>query len=551
MSSTIETLPPAAKRPGWWLDALLVLVLFLCAVPVRYGHTQGDLWQDEAEYALASVHSFTDHRWDRSNVAGDPERLVRLRHFHAPMTAYALRLAQIGNKDDRVLRIPFVLAGSLVVCLVYLCGLMLYAGRRDISLTCAAIVLVTPLQIRAGSHAIPWALISLGLMGVLYTLLGYVRTGKTGWLIGTCGMMGWLFCTSESFFPIGLAVAFSLPFVIGPDVKTATGRRALLRALGVGAGLFAVIVFVFWPAGVVGGAWRNIQHYAHISEASVSAQVGGVMRSPVPKWAYLYWYSHDYRPYFALYLLGAATLLVQIGRRKLSRGAGVLLVLTIVEVIVAHTAIQLGPQYLAHCLPLLTLMTGFCFLFFLTLSDVRIPANVARLVPGAGMVSMAVLVAYLAHWQVRPELRVTDEEASVSRWPDASRFLAACWQADDRLLIGPQPTVVPRWYLLHVRGLPATETQIGEMPQGRTRTGGLLRMAKGAIHYVIVNSTFEGDPAIDPVVHKMLTTWPVVYRSRERDDALPRLVIYERPPGVDVAHPLPIPNPVLNPIPKG
>ena len=539
MSDTSEILSSEAKRPRRWLDALIVFVLFLCAVPVRYAHTQGDLWQDEAEYALASVHSFADHRWDHSDVARDPERLVRLRHFHAPMTAYALRVAQMGNKDDRSLRIPFVLAGSLVVCLVYLCGLMLYAGRRDVSLTCAAIVLMTPLQIRASSHAIPWALISLGLMGVLYTLLGYARTKKTGWLIGTCGVMGWLFCTSESFFPIGLAIALSLPFVIGSDIKTASGRQMLLRTLAVGAILFAMILFVFWPAGVVGGAWRNIQHYTHISEASVSAQVGGVMRSPIPKWAYLYWYSHDYKPYFVLYVLGAATLLVQSGRRKLSRGAGVLLVLTAVEVITAHSAIQLGPQYLAHCLPLLTLMTGFCFV---AVSGVRVPASLSRYAPVALWTLMALLVLYLARWQVRPDLRVTDEEASVSRWPDASRFLAANWQSGDRLLIGPQPTVVPRWYLLHVRNIRAAESEIGELPQGKTRTGGLLRMAKGAIRYVIINSTFEGDPTIDPFVRQMLSTWPVVYRSREPGDTLPRLVIYERPPGVDVAHPLAVPR---------
>ena len=450
------------------------------------------------------------------------------------MTAYALRVAQTGNKDDRTLRIPFVLAGSLVVCLVYLCGLMLYDGRRDVSLWCAAVVLVTPLQIRAGSHAIPWSLISLGLMGVLYSLVGYVRTEKKGWLVGTCGVMGWLFCTSESFFPIALAVALSLPFVIGPDMKTAAGRRALLRALGVGAALFALIVFVFWPAGIVGGAWRNIQHYAQISEASVSAQVGGVMRSPIPKWAYLYWYSHDYKPYFVLYTCGSGHAAGAERSAQAVAGSGRPAGTDRVEVAVAHTAIQLGPQYLAHCLPLLTLMTGFCFL---NLSNIRVPANLSRFVPGAIVALMALSVVYLAHWQVRPELRVTDEEAMVSRWPDASRFLAAHWQTGDKLLIGPQPTVVPRWYLLQVRGVPAAESQISELPQGRTRAGGLLRMAKGAIRYVIVNSTFEGDPDIDPLVRQMIATWPVVYRSREPGGGLPRLVIYERPSGVDVAHP--------------
>ncbi len=372
----------------WWLNVLIVVLLFVGAFAVRMGHTRGDLWQDEAEYALASTHSVADQRWDRSDVASEPLRLVRLRHFHPPMTAYLLRSAQTWGKDEQTSRTPFVIAGSLVVCLVYLCGLRLFGGRRDVSLACAVIVLVTPLQIRASSHAIPWAEISLGIMAVLWTLLQYIHTAQKGWLIGTCGVLGWLFCTTESFFPILLAVLLSLPFLFDRieqaddtdnDANAFSPRRRAslsqprnllhgrltlqwrIKALIAGSLVFLVVVLLLWPAGLFGGAWRNIQHYAHLPANTISAVVGGVSRNPIPKWAFLYWFSHDYKPYFVLYVLGSCVVLWQIGKRRLSRGAGVLLVITAVETAVAHLTVEFGPQYMAHCLPPLTLLTGFCF----------------------------------------------------------------------------------------------------------------------------------------------------------------------------------------------
>ena len=100
-----------------------------------------------------------------------------------------------------------------------------------------------------------------------------------------------------------------------------------------------------------------------------------------------------------------------------SRSAGVLLTITIVEIAVAHLTVEFGPQYLAHCLPLLTLMTGFCFVEMSQAAErlsaprleraIRMKTALNALVPAI----MLLLCAYLAHWQVRPELRITDEEA--------------------------------------------------------------------------------------------------------------------------------------------
>ena len=551
----------AFQQRRWWLDVVVLVLLFASAFVVRMGHTRGDLWQDEAEYALASTHPVADQRWDRSDVASEPLRLVRSRHFHPPMTAYLLRTAQIWGKYERTLRTPFVIAGSLVVCLVYLCGLRLFGERRDVSLACAVIVLVTPLQIRCASHAIPWAEISLGIMAVLWTLLQYIHTARQGWLIGACGVLGWLFCTTESFFPILLAVILSTPFLFGltkqteenPDNSNAFSprrrtslsqprnlfpghlSRGLSTTFGISVLVFLTVVLLLWPAGLFGGAWGNIQHYAHLPADTISAVVGGVSRKPIPKWAYLYWFSHDYKPYFVLYACGIGMMFWQVAARRLSRSAGVLVVITVVEIAVAHLTVEFGPQYLAHCLPLLTLMTGFCLYALVQAADCVYnnkaiqPRALAELPRTLVTTLICCTSIYLSNWHVRPELRTTDEEAQVSRWPNAARFLAERWQLKDKLVIGPQPVVVPRWYLLVGRQMQIREAQISELPQGKTRDGGLQRMAKGDIRFAVVNSTFDGSPNIDERVRKLLAGWPIVYRSPEPTGIPPRLVIYERP----------------------
>jgi 4-amino-4-deoxy-L-arabinose transferase-like glycosyltransferase len=142
------------------LDVLIVVVLFLAALPVRWEATRGDLWMDEASYALASVRGWEANRWDLpSPDSADPLQLVRLRHWHPPLTVQLMHLATSlwGSTSEQTLRAPSVIVGGLIVVLVYLCGLSLFrrphspgAGvlvTRWAALVCACIVLFTPGQI--------------------------------------------------------------------------------------------------------------------------------------------------------------------------------------------------------------------------------------------------------------------------------------------------------------------------------------------------------------------------------------------------------------------
>src|SRR4051794_27666908 len=57
---------PKTVRQGSWLDILLFVFLTIFAFNLFSPHAGGDLYSDEADYALASTKGFEANRWDRS-----------------------------------------------------------------------------------------------------------------------------------------------------------------------------------------------------------------------------------------------------------------------------------------------------------------------------------------------------------------------------------------------------------------------------------------------------------------------------------------------------
>src|SRR5579859_6359518 len=131
-----EAVAPS-KRSLRWVDYLLFCVLCAVSIPISLRYTHGDLWLDEADYSVASLHGFQNNRWDVSDKPDQQDLLIRLRHFHAPLTADLLQIAHHFGREEETLRLPFVIAGSLCVGVVYLCGLALFGSRREIAAACS------------------------------------------------------------------------------------------------------------------------------------------------------------------------------------------------------------------------------------------------------------------------------------------------------------------------------------------------------------------------------------------------------------------------------
>jgi hypothetical protein len=409
-----------------------------------------------------------------------------------------------------------------------------------VALVCAVIVIFTPPHIRASSHALPWSFITLWLMLLLWTLLGYVGTRQEGWRVGAGAALGGLFVTSEYFFPALMASVCLAPFLFWPtppappceggDRRGALRRRKrLLLALAAGIGVFLGLGLVLWPAGLRGGAFQMLRHYVEMADKPYfSVTLGGQRYVRAPKWAYLYWYWQEYRPLLLCYAFGMLAALTLLLRRRLTAGAGVLLVFTGVILLSAHKAHIIGPEYLAHALPPLTLVGG---LFFLTVSRVNRPLGLAIMAAAC----LAVILQLGAYFLTGKYTRV-----QVSRWPAAARFLAGRWQPNDRML-APQYGTVGRWYLLHVAGVPAQEWQVQALPAEKASDRLLQEIVSGVYRYIAVGSTFSDQPGLDPRIQQILQTWPVVWQGDEGGTGPSRLVIYQLPRGVTHRTPLPLP----------
>ncbi len=498
------------------VDALIFLVLILVALPIRFEWAKGDLWYDEADYAIAAQSHIKHNRWDTSPDANLPLYQVRLRHYHAPLTVYMAGLGMRGgNKSELALRTPFVFAGAITVGIVYLCGIPLFRGRREIALGCALMTLVTPMHLRASSHAIPGVFITLFLMGLLWTLMAFSVSKKPVWAFGAVFFLAWLFVLTEIIFPTLVAIALVFPFLVAKRKWNTEEKRSLLKALGAGLLFFLTLAAILWPAGLLGGAFRMLFHYTNIHDITYPVNIGMTVYNKAPKWAYLYWYLHDFKPYFLLYVAGALTLIGLIIAKRATRPMGVLALYTLLFLAVSHKAHIIGPEYLVHCLPMLTLLAG---LFFYALTLVLKPLGGIAFLP---------ICIYLFQWQTAPVRLGIETKSRASRWPAATEALRPIWKSGDRLLIGTQTPNIPLWYLRFRGKLPVNASQLGSLPAALKPTT-RARILGGYYRFIVVSSAFTSTPTLSEEIVSILKTWRVVHQSAE-PSGNPQLTIYEFP----------------------
>lgn len=464
--------------------------------------------------------------------------MARLRHYHPPLTANLMGFAMRWGTADRTLRTAFVVAGSLTVSLVYLCGVSLFTltgprspesrrrtapdlrrafAIRFIAAACAAILICTPAHLRASSHALPWALITLWLLALLWTLLKLAETQRPAWLIVTGLALGALFVTSEYAVPALIAVGIGLPFAAWPLLQDRRKAPRVVRGLLGGAVLFLVVVFTIWPAGFTGGMVKMLGHYADMANDPWPVRVYGVEYSKAPKIAYAVWYWDLFKPFLVFYALGA---IGAVGALLFGRGrASVMMTLGFTGVVltVAHVSHIIGPEYLVHALPLLTLLGG---LFFVLLADLQWIVGILVVAIAAGLVCS----------QYDPSLLAgMDERSRHSRWPAAARFIVSRWKSEDRML-APSYGGPGRWYVLRVAGANAREWQILGLPASGERAGDriLSDIHRGLYRFVVVGSTFMDYAGLDSRIERELMSWKKVWSSDEKGAGKSRLVIYER-----------------------
>ena len=269
-----------------------------------------------------------------------------------------------------------------------------------------------------------------------------------------------------------------------------------------------------------------LRHYMQMRHSvSFPVNVGSEVYAVAPKWAYLYWYWKDYLPFFVCYAIGLPGLAALAIARRVHASVVPLITMTSVMLFAAHRAHIIGPEYLAHCLPFLTLLGGYAVY---ALSLVRRPAS---------FLAIAALAIPVARWSPRVPLPGMDARAQTSRWPAAARFLGSRWTIGDKIVVGSQPVSVARWYLVYQGKVPPLETQFQVLPVHAPKPLFLERLSTGLYRFVVTSNMFEDHVDLDPQTVQILRTWPVVWRSEEHETGPSRLVIYQRPEPVLIEGP--------------
>jgi hypothetical protein len=351
-------------------------------------------------------------------------------------------------------------------------------------------------------------------MTLLWALLKYVETKRKRWLVGIGATLGVLFTLSEMFPPTLIVLACVAPLLLLPEIKEAEERKALLKVMGIGTLVALVIVLILWPAGLFGGAWKMLKHYMDVAKIPVEfATLNGKQYDRAPKWAYLFWYWRDYRVYVLFYAGGFLGAFGLMAFRKGTREMATLLVYTLAFLAIAHAAHIIGPQYLVHCLPLLTLVAAILFCALATLWR---PLAVLALLFCAG---------YMSNWDA--QAHIEDPLAHAPRSAAAAQFLKTRWKPGTKMMIGTQYPTVLLWYMQKRARIPVKEREVYPFPSAHWKAVFLKRLVKGEFRYLVLANTFSPQVTVAPEIAKMLKGWKLVYKSAEPENATPRLRIYE------------------------
>jgi hypothetical protein len=225
-----------------------------------------------------------------------------------------------------------------------------------------------------------------------------------------------------------------------------------------------------------------------------------------------------YPPLMMCYVLGFCTVLVLAVRRMLPYGAGVLMAILVMLLVAAHRAHIIGPEYLSHVLPFLTLPVG---LFFVAICRVK-PWPAVVVVVGC-------CLACALHRPIKA-LSGMDTASRQPRWSLAAEAIKARWHPGDRMLAGQYGTA-GRWYLVYEAKVPADDRSVQILPIRATpaHPETMRDIIGGKYRFIVVGSSLQVYPDVNQEVALQLARWPVIWRSIERNGSPSRLIVYEYP----------------------
>lgn len=407
----------------------VLIAVFAVGAHLRSHALRGGVSWDESDYSLAGAQGVWANWWGMAGVHG-------LRHFHGPLSMQVIgATTRAFGTSIRTIRFPGLLASSAACALAAAAAYDLAPGGvgRLVAAALAGLLLATsPASVGMTQTAKPHPFVELFMVVNLWLLCRYLRErsrATAGWF--GVSLAGQFLTMEYGVIVLGLAAVAT--------VLVAWRERWRVRDV-CGDALVALIacvlvVLALWPEGLVRGCIiLNLRYNVQLATIGHRRFFRGTPMQHLPKWAYLWWYSHRY-PGLLVAALMALPLLGCWTWQTRSPDAIALTVFTAGTLLAIHGAHIMALEYSTFAVPPLVLGAVLAGSWARGACASRDRTRVAG---AAGRIGLLLLAAFGVGGGLRHRLPVRPVNTPIAR---LSRRLAGAAAPGETVLATSLPVV--------------------------------------------------------------------------------------------------------------
>lgn len=202
-------------------------------------------------FQLRHDSAFRSHPWDYLYFSGDN---AAIRHFHAPLSFYAMHAISVVSSVDASQRKLTSLV-TAATCGVVVVGLFAFGLPLPAAVMLALVAGIQSRNTEVSVAPSPHSWYMLFAVLFLFTFAGYFRTHRFRTLATAAIFLGFAFATLEFSLELiaSVFIAFAVLWIV--DRSTLGDLRTLAISFGKAVLVFLTTTFVLWPGGWIRGGY--------------------------------------------------------------------------------------------------------------------------------------------------------------------------------------------------------------------------------------------------------------------------------------------------------
>lgn len=256
---------------AFFVSAIIIVLLFVPlsstepysydSADYMYAGKRGflDNYTDAGTFSLSEfvrygleLHTSPEKRADISRLARSRDDIGLYRHYHGPMYAYWIALwTKLGVSREATYRNVGLIVHVATALILILAFWTLFPGWHPIAgLLTGVMYLYNRTGLITATEITQHFLFTFFAAAMLWTLGLFCKTLAVRYWYFTMALLALALATVESAFMLGLTIALCLIYLWKPIRERWPGTWERISLLLKGIGLFLLVLFVVWPAGV-------------------------------------------------------------------------------------------------------------------------------------------------------------------------------------------------------------------------------------------------------------------------------------------------------------